>query len=1727
MKLLAVVAHAWLYACAVMAQNLGPLGVFTPIAEFDSTIQATGGQTATARTIEIECSNALTGGQLLVGDYYVDIDCIPPRYTYYYDPVGNIPRAMQLMIDEVCLTDDEAGFYAAGGNPSLSTLQRISNSNPTTAMGIQAVNAARKLLQLDPVDDALAATAVAEASDALATSYVALGLSVAAIAVSAVAMSTANAAMNKVNYVQGEVDNIAGTLGLMQQWQQNQTALNNATQQQIANIDTALAAQVATNTQLELGINNTLLAIDALRNSTTQALNQLQTNINTGLNQVESQLSAESSQLQGQIFQLWWSMGNTTAQTYSEIQDLYSEITSTNSMVAGVTSITWDLIHQRQLRNLLNAGFWSHADLLPAGISALTKDSGQPPSPTGDLPTQDMAVLLEQIDFNYAQPLQGASNLVNNQVKFYFNTTYALNGASPFMTVPTLMQTLGPTGCYRAGVYGDGLPETQNCYPNGFNSTNVCCNAWIEIDQYTCTGDVNFQFSSQPNPYAQSTLLASKSGGGVCDTVPGAPSKKLITNLNDFYLYINSTVCVPTASSNGHQFMVKTTVGGQIGYAPAVPIAACQLSYSDSIQYGPVQTPWKWTTAILSTAYSTFQPTLINYNQILYGRLPGGLYYETVPFVYTPVARDSNGNIIPNAGADPNTCYYAYWTAATDATAPVYAMTPVPGVGVSKRILVNITSQSGVNPTGPGTTYVPNQIDVYDGNGGNVILSNDASNLLPGNIIVVGNLNDQILYDVPSVLLDTSRDATARSGKVTYYLMDVNATSTWPLETWISKYGDIYDPLNAGPNLVQYAYPSINAPDGYPVCDMAGGYPTATELLGVTSPYVCIKGFVRENVSYPVPTQSVGSECSFGTVLYSSASTASFTGFTQTWETTTPYAYMYWFDSKTNAPTSANGFYNAFTVAYSNGNTVKMGLMTGTSSSNVYAYPYIAFNGITAQGKHSLTDGTQHHITWVINNSAHTATLYVDGYVSQVFTFNIGAWTTSGTTTFTAPTTTGVSFLSRDTAAVTPVEIQRRALCQLSLLNPHCTNNGTAETYVIAHQTNPVNTQQECVASTVLFTTELYESYESTASIASNIFAPNQWSLGFWLRDQVITSGSTVTLFTFNGPHYGVSVQLTNPGNAGTHVSFVINAGGQSSLTYDIGAVLTGAGGWHHILMSNAVGTIQFYLDGVIGNSFVFTFNSNTALTASWVKPNSGNVAFVQYYQQAFNTATIYSEYHCQMSYTTYAPPIGYCRVSASTNQGYCRYSTPCTGNCELLSTVDQPSNTFVSGNTVCDNGYNAPLCLIPCSNYDPTTGVCLGNFVGSATAATGVIPNGEWCLFLRDYQVSTGSTDPDTGRQTIYATPRSWSYTGVITIPQGQIISQIATAVCPTVQLSSTGQGAAVTMTNPSATAAPVQIIQGEALSSGGTDGDPNCFTVNGQGFAAPITTIITLPPLSTYTAVIGVCTNMTLDIQVQNLVNGVLAWADCASYSADFVDASIQTNVNLPSTVQTVINTAVDQISTQQAQVSTQLYTNLLSIMSIMAQAYTSNDAITSLIQTQISGVQNISTSAYNFTSLFSTQFDLASPAYTAAMAAAAANVAAAANDSAIIPSLLAQNQNISVYIAGIIQSQDSLNSQIAANNAALQQLINGYGSVGSGGSGGGISGSTSLGTVLGIVFGVVGGLLVLYLVWFYYNKSQKRKAAQGGVSYIKVGSEANSSLYEREQKERLTRRLYGNYK
>jgi hypothetical protein len=212
---------------------------------------------------------------------------------------------------------------------------------------------------------------------------------------------------------------------------------------------------------------------------------------------------------------------------------------------------------------------------------------------------------------------------------------------------------------------------------------------------------------------------------------------------------------------------------------------------------------------------------------------------------------------------------------------------------------------------------------------------------------------------------------------------------------------------------------------------------------------------------------------------------------------------------------------------------------------------------------------------------------------------------------------------------------------------------------------------------------------------------------------------------------------------------------------------------------------------------------------------------------------------------------------------------------------------------------------------------------------------------------VGLGFVEPATKRQVVYATPRVWSYLGIITIPQGKITASLSQSSCPSVQLSGTGaaqdpslqnayggvaNGATVILTNPSGQTSNVQIVQGQNFTDTTSPlamTDPLCYYDGNPN--TPVTTTVAVPPYATVSTTISNCYNMTITINIENFIPGIgLAYQECSKLSSNFVDAGVKIPESLPNNVQTTINVAVSQVQAAQQQLTTQLFENMLTMLS-----------------------------------------------------------------------------------------------------------------------------------------------------------------------------------------------------
>jgi hypothetical protein len=245
--------------------------------------------------------------------------------------------------------------------------------------------------------------------------------------------------------------------------------------------------------------------------------------------------------------------------------------------------------------------------------------------------------------------------------------------------------------------------------------------------------------------------------------------------------------------------------------------------------------------------------------------------------------------------------------------------------------------------------------------------------------------------------------------------------------------------------------------------------------------------------------------------------------------------------------------------------------------------------------------------------------------------------------------------------------------------------------------------------------------------------------------------------------------------------------------------------------------------------------------------------------------------------------------------------------------------------------------------------------------------------------------------------------------------------------QGNTVADGVAVILTNPSSTTGSYKVIQAQDLDDGSTcSPDPSCCQPVGNGGYVPIESIVQIPAFAQYAVQIGACVNMTLDIQVQQLVNGALVWQSCSTLSANFVNAQVQQVSDLPNEVQAALVVAESQTASNQASITAAMYANLLSLIAVSSPVIANSTAFQAYIASQIAAVNSISTNPANFTALFPT-VTLGGATYDSDLAAIK-NAATTVNNN---------NDDSAALGADVVAELQKLPGLFAQQNASLADL------------------------------------------------------------------------------------------
>ncbi len=1577
----------FLPALAFYLLQFARVDAIVPYAGFEETYLYNG-VPSTKHTLLFTCTESDPVGQLIVGDYSVNVTCVPPAYHYRYVEIGRVPRRTKLNINKNCLVNDVAQYQASSAQSQAelgfnSSSISASDDSAAGSRSTQSIfNTIGKYFTAGP--DALAqVTDLKNSFDGFIKGSYASTLSAVGDLTKVTANLNAQAALQ-----QDQIDLVANSTNVLFQQQQSQ--------------------------QYELNyVNNTVNAIAA---ESKKSFDQLNGQLTSYAASVNAQFSASNAQLRDALVQASNNTAMITSQIQFEIDSIVRQGLSTNQIIQNLAiTLTQQIRNIQQDRSTVKAYFASLDNMDP---SLMPFTLGQGIRPAAKLVGADKRFLVERFDYNWVTPTVGSGSasryqIYNSQMRIYVDSLWALDNAQFFSGVDQLNMLFSSGKCNRA--YSDADSPQEGGLP--------ACKIWAEIRTYVCTSsNISPKLSwkldgntSIPLPYCQSTPTLATNGPLV------------IKDFTSFYNYFATTMCT---QQDGPYKITVQRLQAQTFHAPNITL--CQSSwkiqrYTAEVNGAGASLLYR-SLALTSSALSSALIDLFKLELKLFGRNPGGLKYERKPNDYVPT--NYNGTTpVYDGGAKSVDCTYTSWLGVDRLTVPLYAVDPLANPTVSKAVHLSI---DGPVCTDPDKCYPVGQSDVTQ----NIALNNDASNTLPASFLMAGFVDDvtQGIWDIPSRSLSGSAQTQERANTPSYILMPPGQENTDGLAEWIGRNTDLFDPIAGSVSAGLYRFTAQYDDQGSPYCAVANAIPQGSLPLtshGCISPfdYTDQQSTISGNTAFPTQCSSINAQ-----IVYADYQTELQTATIDN----TPATDMA-LQIAGQSDCSVSFWYRHEALIGSFGSVAVFGVEASTSGSTQFiqfgiganGVPIVQMNGWDTSTAFStnlkVTDGLFHFVQW---------SLHYDGS-SYVFGFNldgISYGTASNTVASFASSSPFVSHIDDLSPTSPDAEIeaftfypddlltvqQSSALhqCQLTEIGSgRCSTPG--EQFILARQNVTQSNTTVCrpdgqqLSSKASFDTLFPIHYK-----IQNKFQQSG-SIGFFVRAGALSVAGNTALISFASGVLNFQLNFIS----GFQVQIVVND--QTFTTTMIDSVT------HYVVLTIQANTAMLYMDLQLLNVFSNLGAANNQGPSTYSVP-SDNVFDTRIYDNVvLGISDIQNEALCQTSANTgiaqYLSPVGYCNVIAGTIYGYCRQPDLCNGHCQAFSIVDVNTHTFAPVTNECDAGYAAPDCLTRCARQDPITNACLDASLSSAVGAT---PGSVWCTALK---FNRRYVNPSTS--TFDLVPRRWQYTTSVTIPSGSITQVVNTGNCPGVAIVSALDGSyIVTLTNNDDSNSLVQITYApDTVFSGDADCDAACCLLNTDQ-----TVTVVAHATYSYSVPAANCGNMTIIVSQPSATLDPFSNStsssnkQCSKFSGPEVNALVQTAFNQPvsTAVQSKIDVALNQAAVGIRNVNAALGSSILQLFTIAGNVGIASDTFSVVLDQQQGVFNNISYSDVAFNTSNLPNFDVSKQlaALNSVVNDANAKSVAAAQQ---LTYNLASQKNISAY-ARQIQNDTAL--QILAAQADI---------------------------------------------------------------------------------------------
>lgn len=751
----------WTVTAQVIPEQLG---LFVPI-PFTVDAKVNGIQTQLTGA-QVRCSDQQPVGTIQVGNYDITLECIPPQARYRLVELGRVPTFNNLHDSGVQFTGD---------------INQLVDSVAATQASLNSTM--RQLLSFwdsfSPIGGFIGSVLGGLGGS---------GCDNCASQDSVIALNNSLGQLGaNFNQLKGQVVGFTSTMSQMSTQIAN---VFNKVDTVTAGFRNEIDALEDSQNKTQSAITSINAAIRILGKNTDEVAANLTTAIALAELAMQQALQAEDAAIRQEFGRSYTYIGAVVNSTQTQFQDVNYNIQQQEDLFNTFLGMFYRAYNSIEERRLITAKFFRDLDQLP--VNEIPMIYSNYLRPQAEFKPTDYRVLYESALINFVDVGIGSPNFIeikSVQVSLYGDTLYWLQNVVPYLSLQSVLRTIGPSQCTRPLV----LDASGNPVPESASFANLTsCSMWVEITTTSCqAANATFNWRTA-DPTKSSTGQDGLLHSSYCkNSVSATSTTTVIRSLGDLQAYFAVQICGanlnPTSLQEFQLVMVRLQ---QIGYIAAAgsPMSLCLQSFQAQAQSSANSLLFIYLQG-LQLAMRMFLGSLESLDLTYYGSLPIGVVAREQKYNPRAVRRNTDGTVIPDGASDYRRIVVT-WASASTTVVPVQAIFPI----------ANGFIQTGINidTVVPAANFTPDYVVTQLIT--NAEFTSQQQSLLPGEMMWIGDPTvtgpPAQLYDVPRNLLTIPSDPRGLVGTALEFLMPPGTTSTLTLEQYQALNGPLWDPTS-------------------------------------------------------------------------------------------------------------------------------------------------------------------------------------------------------------------------------------------------------------------------------------------------------------------------------------------------------------------------------------------------------------------------------------------------------------------------------------------------------------------------------------------------------------------------------------------------------------------------------------------------------------------------------------------------------------------------------------------------------------------------------------------------------------------------------------------------------------------------------------------------------------------------------------------------------------------